>query len=406
MTAHQRFARFLSFPDDTPLLILLLVFFYCGHLFFAGFIAPSECGALFTMVTMVIALKKGVIKPSFHIIYFPLFLYGVISTVSVLVSGRAVNAVGEFALWAKMLLFPTALMLFRNVPRARIIAVRSLLAFGIWSSAMALGQFLLGQRDLDHRISGPTTHVMTLSGLLLPVGLMFLILWLHERSNIWLGLGTILTSTVLLLTFTRSIWLGWLCATLAILILKRPRLLVFAAPAFVLFITFLPMPLFSRAMSTFDRRLSSNLDRVRMIQAGVEIVKDFPLLGVGPANIKQVYPLYRKHDAPRLRIPHLHNNLLQLWAERGVLAPLVYLLLMGLILRECWRGWNGPESRFAQVGVGVVVGLAVAGLFEFNFGDTEVFWMLLDVSAIVIAHLERPLLSNEERAGVVGAVGP
>lgn len=406
MTAHQRFARFLSFPDDTPLIVLLLVFFYCGHLFFAGFIASSEFGALFTLITMAVALKKGAMKPSLHILYFPLFLYGTISTVSVLASGRAVNAVGEFALWGKMLLFPSALILFRNVPRARIIAVRSILAFGIWSSAMALGQYLLGRQDLEHRISGPTTHVMTFSGLLLPVGLMYLILWLHDRKNPWLAFGTLFTSSVLLLTFTRSVWLGWLAATLAVVILKRPRLLIFVAPALVLFVTFLPMPLFSRAVSSFDPRLESNLDRIRMVQAGVEIIKDYPLLGTGPANIKEVYPLYRKHDAPRLRIPHLHNNLLQLWAERGVLAPLVYLLLMGLILRECARGWNGPESRFAQIGVAVVTGLFVAGFFEFNFGDTEVFWMLLDVTAIVVATLERPLLSNEERLGVVPAAGP
>jgi hypothetical protein len=40
--------------------------------------------------------------------------------------------------------------------------------------------------------------------------------------------------------------------------------------------------------------------------------------------------------------------------------------------------------------------MAAAGMFEFNFGDTEVFWILLDVFAIVIAFIERPL-PNELR---------
>ena len=31
------------------------------------------------------------------------------------------------------------------------------------------------------------------------------------------------------------------------------------------------------------------------------------------------------------------------------------------------------------------------GMFEFNFGDTEVFWIMLDLFAIVIAFIERPL---------------
>jgi O-antigen ligase len=208
----------------------------------------------------------------------------------------------------------------------------------------------------------------------------------------------------LLLTFTRSAWLGWIFGVAVLLITKRPRMLIVAAPLLVFFVTFMPMTLFSRVVSSFDTRQSSNLDRIRMFQAGVEMIKDYPLLGVGPANVKEVYPLYRKHDAPRFRIAHLHNNIVQLWAERGALAPVAYLMLLALFLRECGRAWRGPESRFAEVGVAVTVGLAAAGLFEFNFGDTEVFLALLDIFALVIAWTERPLVSNERLpAGV--AVG-
>ena len=138
-----------------------------------------------------------------------------------------------------------------------------------------------------------------------------------------------------------------------------------------------------------------------MFEAGVEIIKDYPLLGVGPANVKEIYPLYRKHDAPRFRIPHLHNNLVQLWAERGVLAPVAYLLLLGLFLRQCLRGWSGADSRYAEAGMAVAVGLGAAGIFEFNFGDTEVFWALLDVMAIVVTALEAGRPSNEVAAWTV-----
>ncbi len=199
----------------------------------------------------------------------------------------------------------------------------------------------------------------------------------------------------LLLTFTRSAWIGWGVAATILLISKRPRMLIFAAPALVFFITFMPLPLFGRLVSSFDTRQSSNLDRIRMIQAGVEMIKDYPLLGVGPANVKEVYPLYRKHDAPRFRIPHLHNNLVQIWAERGVLAVAAYVLLLALFLRECAKAWNGPAGRFAEIGVAVTFGLAAAGIFEFNFGDTEVFWIFLDICALVIAYTEQARRSNE-----------
>ena len=43
----------------------------------------------------------------------------------------------------------------------------------------------------------------------------------------------------------------------------------------------------------------------------------------------------------------------------------------------------------AEVGVAATVGLAVAGLFEFNFGDTEVFYTLLNVYALVAVSIEQ-----------------
>ena len=399
--------RRLSLPDETPTAVALAIAFYCSHLICSGWVASSECFVAFSLMAFLWALYRKQIALSSHIIYFPLAVYGIDSTVSALVAPREIHSFGENALWLKMALFPVALILFRQVPRARDLALRALLIFGVFSASYGLFQyFVLAQGDLEHRITGPTAHVMTLSGLLLPASLLFLILWIHDRPNLWLLGGTLIVTLALLLTLTRSAWLGWLVAVSVLLILKWPRALVFAAPLLLFFVIFMPLPLFSRVVSSFDTRQSSNLDRIRMIQAGVEIIKDYPLLGVGPANVKEVYPLYRKHDAPRFRIPHLHNNIIQLWAERGVLALAAYILLNVLFLREFWRGWRGPESRFAEVGVGVAVGLAAAGMFEFNFGDTEVFWILLDTAALVVAFTERPRPSNEPSPSAVSVNGP
>jgi hypothetical protein len=48
--------------------------------------------------------------------------------------------------------------------------------------------------------------------------------------------------------------------------------------------------------------------------------------------------------------------------------------------------------------VAVTVSLAVAGLFEFNFGDTEVFYLLLNLFALAAVSLERPQASPNEVA--------
>lgn len=396
-------ARRLSLPEQTAAPVALAVLFYVGHLLCAGWIASSEIFGLASILTVAYSIHRGLLRPSFHILYYPLALLAVVSTLSAATASRSIHSFGENALWLKILLFPAAVILFREIPRSRDVAVRAFLAFGVFSSAFGLVQyFVLGQRDLDHRITGPAAHVMTLSGLLLPVALLALTLWIHDRKNGWLATVTIMSTFALLITFTRSAWLGWLVAVVVLLVSRRPRALAWAAPIALVALSLMPLSLFGRMISSFDTRQSSNLDRIRMFEAGVEIIKDYPLLGVGPANVKEIYPLYRKHDAPRFRIPHLHNNLVQLWAERGVLAPVAYLLLLGLFLRQCLRGWSGAHSRYAEAGMAVAVGLGAAGIFEFNFGDTEVFWALLDIMAIVVTALEAGRPSNEVAARAVG----
>lgn len=292
-------------------------------------------------------------------------------------------------LWFKMLIFPCAVMLYRQVPRLHELAVYAYAIVAGGGSCWGLIEFVfLDQRNLENRISGPSSHVMTYSGVLLPLSLMMLVLFWRQRKW-WQLVACLLSSFTLLMTFTRSVWLGWLVAVFVILAATRIRLAFYALPALLIFLTFMPMSIFGRLVSSFDTRQESNFDRIRMLEAGVEIIKDFPVLGVGPANVKEMYSIYRKHDAPRARPPHLHNNVVQLWAERGILGLAAYLLLLALFLRECLREWRGPRRLWAEIGVAVAVSLTVAGLFEFNFGDTEVFYVTLNLFALIVVKLER-----------------
>lgn len=366
---------------------------YLLHILFQGKVALLELSAFWSIFFLGWAMARREARFSFHILYFPLFVYGFASTLSAAFAARRIHQGYEGMLWFKMLIFPAAVILLRSLPGLRQLAIY---AHAIFASGMATWGLLefafFDRRDLEHRINGPATHVMTFSGLVLPLSLMFLILWWRERK--WWQLAVALVSSLaLLLTFTRSVWIGWLAAAFIVLILTRARLAFHAVPLLVLFITFMPLDLFARLISVFDLQQSSNFDRVRMLEAGVEMIRDEPLLGVGPANVKETYALYRKHDAPRPRPPHLHNNVIQLWAERGILGLAAYVVLMGLFVRETVRAWRGPGRMWAEIGVAVTVSLAVAGLFEFNFGDTEVFYLLLNLMALIVVSLERAELS-------------
>jgi len=396
------FFDFASFVAHPSALIVTSAVIYTLQILFQAKIAPLELCAFWSIFLLGWAIARGDAQFSWHILYFPLIVYGVVSTTSALLAKHHPHHDAEGVLWFKMLIFPCGVILFRTLPRLRQLAVYAHAAFVSILSIWGLYEFIvLDQRDLEHRITGPSTHVMTFSGLILPLSLMLLVLWWYERKWWQLTAGSLATVT-LLLTFTRSVWLGWIVAAFVVLLASRARLVFYALPVLILFVTFLPIDLFSRLMSTFDTKQESNFDRIRMLEAGGEMIRDFPLLGVGPANVKEVYALYRKQDAPRPRPPHLHNNVVQLWAERGILGLSAYLLLLALFLRECKRGRHGPQRKWSDVGIAVCVSLTVAGLFEFNFGDTEVFYLMLNLFALVTVALEQTEpVANETTAELV-----
>lgn len=387
------------------LLIRVAAVFYVLHFLFQPKTAGVMLGAFIVIGLVAWAVARGDIEFSWHILYLPLAFYGAASTFSAIAAKRHIHNDLGGVLWFKMLIFPAAVILYRQVPRLRDAVVYAFILFGGGMAVWGLLEYVfLGQRDLEHRINGPSSHVMTYSNIVLPMALIYLILWFHQRKWWQLALA-VLINTALLLTLTRSVWLGWGVALLVLLMLTRTQLRYYLPAALVLFVTLAPMALFTRMVSTFDMTEESNFDRLRMLQAGVEMIKDHPVLGVGPANVKEEYALYKKQDAPRIRPAHLHNNLVQIWAERGVLALTGYLLFVILFLRECLRAREGPNRMFADMGIAIMVAWFVAGLFEFNFGDTEVFYVTLNLCALVATAVERPEpQSNEVGAAAVPAL--
>jgi O-antigen ligase len=381
------FRRLSVLSPQSSALVGWACFFYLGHLVFQARTAGSEIGAFFAIFVTAWAIWRGELRPSFHIVGFPLALYALATTISIFVPGRDID-IGPVVIVNKALLFFAAIILFREVPELRRAALVAHAVFAVWIASAGLWEFFaLHQRDLEHRITGNSTHVMTFSGLLLPLSLLFGILWMRERKW-WMFVPAVLSSFVLLLTYTRSAWLAWIFAVFAVVILPRPRWLAYATAILVLFISLMPIGMFGRLMSSFDPHVESNLDRIRMLEAGQEMIRDYPLFGVGPANVKEVYPIYRRPDAPRFKVPHLHNNVVQIWAERGILALAGYILFIYLFVRECARAWRTPARKWAEAGIAVAAALTYAGLFEFNFGDTEVFYLMLDIFALVLVSIE------------------
>jgi putative inorganic carbon (hco3(-)) transporter len=257
-------------------------------------------------------------------------------------------------------------------------------------AAWGLAQYLLGYGDLDRRIRGPFSHYMTFSGLLLLADLLLAAAVLCGRPGRWRWRwpALALVNVALLGSLTRGAWVALLPALTVLVVVCRRRLLLAYVPAALLFVLLAPVPVLQRAGSIFDLGDSSNYDRLCMAEAGLRMVAERPLTGIGPNLVKERYPLYRSPTAPRYRIPHLHNSYLQLAAERGLPALGAFLALLAgsawLAVRRYRREGRGAGPR-ADLYLGVLAALlafCLAGLFENNWGDTEVQRVVLFLLAV------------------------
>src|SRR5690349_20037844 len=104
-----------SFLRVLPRPVQLAAGFYLAHILFQEKIALSMLMAFGAIFCTCYCLAKKLLPFSFHILYFPLFLYGLVSTVSSLAAERRIHAWGEPTLWFKMLVFPAAILLFRGI---------------------------------------------------------------------------------------------------------------------------------------------------------------------------------------------------------------------------------------------------------------------------------------------------
>jgi O-antigen ligase len=199
-----------------------------------------------------------------------------------------------------------------------------------------------------------------------------------------------LAAVALVVSQTRSAWIGTACGlaalgALALLRLPRAAWAGLAAAALVAFVV--PGGIRSR-LTLVDE---SSRDRYYMWQAGLDMVIERPVFGQGPGMVQVVYPRFRWPEAPNPRQPHLHDNMLQIAAERGLPGLAFFLWWVGVAflaaLREAQRSAaEGRGARWAAAGVlAALAAVFVAGLFEYNLGDSEVLMLVLLLTAVPFA---------------------
>lgn len=216
---------------------------------------------------------------------------------------------------------------------------------------------VVGGHEMIRHFIGPFYLKNPMGGyliLLLPLALAGIL----KFEKIWAWLSAILSILMiggLILTRSRGSWIAF---GLTALIIFLPSLIIhriskgkwFALAAvllcgFLIGIAFAPPNELEQRLRSIATSASpevegqSAMERVAMLKAGVEIVKDYPIFGVGP----NCWPVIRSPYMSELRIvpKYAHNLYLRTAAEIGIPGILLFLFALALtylpLMRDSYR---------------------------------------------------------------------
>jgi O-antigen ligase len=274
--------------------------------------------------------------------------------------------------------------------RAKV-AYKLLLTAATAAAIMAILQFVVAEvrflktgeladdPTLVNRITGPLGHWLTFSGVQLLV-------WcaaipaIPYLSRKWIAAVSIVGASIVL-SNTRGVWLGAVAGfALAALALPRRVFVAVLIPMIVVVLAASPF-IYRRVSMSLDKGLATNYSRMVYLTVGERMIRDHPLFGVGPERVDDEFPnYYTGTDLNTFYYGHLHNNILQIGAERGLICLAAFLWFLVELYRSLMRFLKNMEenSRWVVFGsVAALTGFIVSGMTEYNFGDSEVLVLLL-----------------------------
>lgn len=340
----------------------------------------------------MVVIRGSARRPSGTILV-PVAAYALVSVTSAALSSDPRHSVTELADLLTLGLVPMTISLLDQRRSDRLLLL--LAAVLGFSSIFGLAQYAFGGDPLQHRIRGLATHYMTFSGWTLAVTLLLLgdmFFGRQRRRLLWSLPAVALGGSTLLLGLTRGAWIGLTIGLLLALAAGRPRAMILLPLAVTFLYLILPQAVLSRAASTIDFENQSTRERIDMLDAGLEMARDHPVLGLGPGLVQPAYDDYRAGDAPP-RIPHLHNNAIQIVAERGLAGLLAYVAVLAAFVLHAGRASRTAQPAVRAMILGclmAVAGVTAAGFFEYNWGDAEVWIVTLACLSAPFALAPRP----------------
>ncbi len=198
-----------------------------------------------------------------------------------------------------------------------------------------------------------------------------------------------LSAAGLIIHFKRGAWAATLCALAVMAVASRKWRPIGAALLVLLALSLVPSvrERIGQLGREFDAQRGGRL--LLWTEVGPALIAEHPL-GVGWKAVKhEDFVAVTERVEPKLN--HLHNNLMHVTLELGWAGMLVWVVWMGSIFVVAWRASRANRGEDPMVSG---PGLAVLGAFsaflfngmvEYNFGDSEIFMLLMLIMGMAAA---------------------
>ena len=212
------------------------------------------------------------------------------------------------------------------------------------------------------------------------------------------GLGCI----AIIMTYSRSSWVGLAAAAMVFVFLWNRKLLPACVVVGLACIPLLPASILNRILTIFNPNDSSTSSRIPLYEAALRMLRQSPVegAGLGTAAVKHAIKDYGFYygAAP---YTHAHNVYLQIWLETGLLGITAFVATMYSALKRGAKTALLPHcSRpVRMVTLGAVSGLAgslVCGLADYLWTYPRVMLIFWFTVALLLAGVR--LAGREARA--------
>lgn len=223
-----------------------------------------------------------------------------------------------------------------------------------------------------------------LYGSLLVVAIAFMLGTMGTDARLFVRLRTTVFAFVslgvgLFLTLSRSSWIG-MALVLVALVFLRPgqgaRIVVFGGAVVSSLLTFVLAERSDLLLSTAGRRFTID-SRLQIIDNAIKAFQENPFFGIGLGNFAE------RHNVI------VHNTVLWLAAELGVVGLVLLVGLMGFVIKQLWYVYSHTSGT--QQAIVTALALAHLAMMGFSIGVEAFYqrhwWLALSLISVLYARV-------------------